>query len=57
MTTWEVIDRVVHDTSGTFSHGDVTNQPCPAITVGINSVNSYHYQIHYHTTETPPLTA
>ena len=54
MTTWEVIDRVVHDTSGTFSHGDVTNQPCPAITVGVNSVNSYHYQIHYHTTETPP---
>ena len=37
--------RVVHDTSGQFSQGDVTDKPCPAITVGVNSLNSLHYKV------------
>lgn len=39
------IQRVVHDTSGLYSSGDVTNRPCPAITIGVNSLNSRHYQV------------
>jgi DNA (cytosine-5)-methyltransferase 1 len=35
----------VHDTSGEWSEGDVTDRPCPTITVGVNSVNSHHYQV------------
>lgn len=38
--------RVVHDTSGLFSTGDVTNKPVPTIMVGPHAVNSAHYQIH-----------
>jgi DNA (cytosine-5)-methyltransferase 1 len=38
------VDRVVHDTSGQFSVGEVTDRPCPAITIGVNSLNSSHYQ-------------
>jgi DNA (cytosine-5)-methyltransferase 1 len=42
--------RVIHDTKGTFSHGDVTDKPCPAITIGGTTrreggVNSSHYQV------------
>jgi tRNA (cmo5U34)-methyltransferase len=37
--------RVIHDTSGNFSQGDVTDRPCPAITVGVDSLNSRHYQV------------
>lgn len=39
------IDRVVHDTSGAFSVGDVTDRPCPAITVGGQQVNACHYKV------------
>jgi DNA (cytosine-5)-methyltransferase 1 len=39
------ITRAVHDTSGTFSKGDFTNDPSPAITVTVNSLNSRHYQV------------
>ena len=39
------ISRLVHDTSGTFGQGDVTNKPCPAITVGIGGLNSVHYKV------------
>jgi DNA (cytosine-5)-methyltransferase 1 len=39
------ITKVVHDTSGQFSVGDVTDRPSPAITVGVNSVNSLHFKI------------
>lgn len=39
--------RVIHDTSGQWSMGDVTDRPCPTITVGVNSVNSRHYQVHH----------
>lgn len=35
---------VVHDTSGTFGQGEVIDKPSPAITVGVNSVNSYHFK-------------
>lgn len=39
------ITRVVHDTSGDRSVGDVTNRPAPTITVGVNSVNSNHFKV------------
>lgn len=39
------ITRVVHDTSGDRSTGDVTNRPAPTITVGVNSVNSNHFKV------------
>ena len=55
MSLWEVIDRVVHDTSGTFSQGEVTDRPCPAVTVGAGGMNACHYQIHYHVTDAPPV--
>jgi DNA (cytosine-5)-methyltransferase 1 len=38
--------RVVHDTSGDFGAGDVTDRPSPAITVGVHSVNSTHFKVH-----------
>lgn len=37
--------RVVHNTSGEWSAGDVTDLPCPTITVGVNGLNSYHFQV------------
>jgi DNA (cytosine-5)-methyltransferase 1 len=37
--------RVIHDTSGLFGAGDVTDRPCPAITVGVHSVNSLHFRV------------
>lgn len=40
-----VRSRVIHDTSGEWGKGDVTDQPCPTITVGVNSINSNHYQV------------
>ena len=51
---YEVIEKVVHDTSGLFSQGDVTDRPCPAILVGPNAMNSRHYQVHYRVTNTMP---
>jgi DNA (cytosine-5)-methyltransferase 1 len=39
------IDRVMHDTSGQFGAGDITNRPSPAITVGVNYVNSFHFKV------------
>lgn len=39
------LTRVVHDTSGTFSVGDVTDRPAPTVTVGVNSVNSNHFKV------------
>lgn len=39
------VDRVVHDTSGDWGEGDVTDRPSPTITVGVNSVNSYHFKV------------
>lgn len=38
------ITRAVHDTSGAFGKGEFTDEPCPAITVGVNSVNSPHFK-------------
>ena len=38
--------RVVHDTgTESFSQGDVTDRPCPAVTNGVGGVNSYHYRV------------
>jgi DNA (cytosine-5)-methyltransferase 1 len=37
--------RAVHDTSGTWGTGDFTEKPCPAVTVGVNSVNANHYRV------------
>lgn len=39
------ISRVVHDTSGLYGAGDVTNRPSPAITVGVGSLNSSHFKV------------
>lgn len=39
------IGKVVHDTSGQFGQGDVTDRPSPAITIGVNSVNSNHFKV------------
>lgn len=39
------ITRVVHDTSGQFGVGEITDPPSPAITVGVNSVNSLHFKV------------
>lgn len=39
------LTRVVHDTSGLYSSGDITDRPAPAITIGVNSVNSRHFQV------------
>lgn len=36
---------IVHDTSGQFSSGDVTDRPVPTITTGDNAMNSRHYQV------------
>ena len=37
--------KVVHDTSGLWGAGDITDRPSPAITVGVNSVNSNHFKV------------
>jgi len=37
--------RVIHDTSGLFSQGDVTDRPCLTITVGMHSENAHHFRI------------
>lgn len=37
--------RVIHDTSGQRSAGDVTDRPCPTVTVGVDAINSHHYQV------------
>jgi len=38
--------RVIHDTSGQWAKDvDVTDKPCPAITIGVNGVNSNHFKI------------
>ena len=37
--------RVMDDTSGFVRNKDVTDQPCPAITNGIEGLNNYHYQV------------
>lgn len=39
------IDSVVHDTSGQFGAGEVTDRPSPTITVGVNAVNSLHFKV------------
>jgi DNA (cytosine-5)-methyltransferase 1 len=40
-----IVTRVVHDTSGERGLGDVTDAPSPTITVGINGINSHHFQV------------
>jgi DNA (cytosine-5)-methyltransferase 1 len=39
------LSRVVHDTSGLFSTGDVTDRPAPAITAGGLVSNAYHFRV------------
>jgi DNA (cytosine-5)-methyltransferase 1 len=53
--TYEVKVRVLHDTSGLFTQGDVTDRPCPAILVGPEGLNSRHYQVEYYLTQDPPV--
>ncbi len=40
-----VVARVIHDTSGARGQGDVTDRPSPAITVGTDAMNSYHFRV------------
>ena len=35
-----------------FSQGDVTDRPCPAITIGVRGMNSAHFQVEYLMSET-----
>ncbi len=51
---FEIKTKIVHDTSGLYSQGDVTDRPCPAITVGVNSLCSVHFKVHYYLSDTPP---
>ena len=37
--------RVIHDTSGLYGVGDITDRPSPAITVGVNSLCSTHFKV------------
>jgi len=37
--------RIIHDTSGNRSLGDITDRPCPTITVGIGGLNSNHFKV------------
>ncbi|WP_061443864.1 DNA cytosine methyltransferase [Streptomyces sp. CCM_MD2014] len=39
------LPRLVHDTSGARGQGDVTDRPSPAITVGTDAINSYHFRV------------
>lgn len=39
------LTSVVHDTSGDFGAGEVINRPSPAITNGVNSINSLHFKV------------
>lgn len=51
---YEVKVRAVHDTSGSFSQGDITHRPSPTITVGVGGSNSGHFRIEYYVTDDPP---
>jgi DNA (cytosine-5)-methyltransferase 1 len=37
--------RAVHDTSGLYSVGEITDRPSPTITIGINSLNSNDFRV------------
>lgn len=39
------LKRVIHDTSGERGQGDITDEPSPTVTVGMNSINSYHFRV------------
>ena len=39
------VTRVVHDTSGSRGAGDVTDRPCPTVTVCVDSLASYHFRV------------
>jgi DNA (cytosine-5)-methyltransferase 1 len=41
----EAAARVIHDTGGWVVDHDVTDQPCPTVTVGVNSLNACHYRV------------
>ncbi len=37
--------RVVHDTGGFVRNKDVTDRPCPTITIGVDSLNSSRFRV------------
>lgn len=39
------VRRLIHDTGGAYSLGDVTDRPCPTITAGGDVSNAYHYRV------------
>lgn len=51
---WEQKLRVIHDTSGLWGAGDVTDRPCPTVVVGVNSVARHHYQVEFRRTDIMP---
>ena len=51
---FEVKTKIVHDTSGMFGAGDITDRPCPSITNGVNALNSRHFQVFRYFIDTPP---
>ena len=54
MPTYEVLVGLVYDTRGQFKKRFIVDEPCPTITIGVDALNRYHYQIVYYTTDTPP---
>jgi DNA (cytosine-5)-methyltransferase 1 len=52
--SYEVKTRVIHDNSGWHQNEDMTDLPCKTITLGVNCINSNHYQVEYYRTDTPP---
>lgn len=54
MPVFEVKTQIIHDTSGQYSAGDIADRPCPAITVGVNAVNSTHFHVHRYFTDSAP---
>lgn len=44
---YQILLRVHHDTSGDYAAGDVTNKPCPTITVGGIMSNACHFKVEY----------
>jgi len=48
---YEVVTRVIHDTSGQWSQGEITNRACPVIMPGMSGINSYHFQVEHFITD------
>lgn len=45
MSRWRVVTGVRYDTRGNFKPREFFGEPCPAVTVGVNSLNACHYTV------------